>query len=424
MNLQEQENEKEQENENELLHISFNQDSSCFAVGTNTGFRSYNCEPFKEVIRRDFRSGGGTCSSGGIGTGIGVVEMLFRCNYLALVGGGENPRYDPNQVMIWDNHQNRNIGELSFCSAVKAVKLRRDRIVVVLERKIHVYNFHNLKLIDTIETIQNLHGLCALCPTSNNTIIACPGPERGTIRVKTIYENDGRYDLRKNKVLVAHESDLACIALNLDGTRLATSSDKGTLIRVFDTSNYTMLQELRRGMDRARIHSITFNPSSQYVACSSDHGTVHVWALSTCSSETGGADAVRKENSRGDKKPASDENTKSSTTLSFVGNLVPSFLGNIVPSYFQSERSFAQFRTNVSHTLVAFGNEPNTIIIVGADGSFWKVSYEGGGECVETAYCKFAKSTKVEVKEVPASSSGALLVVAKLAVMTLNLVTP
>ena len=131
-------------------------------------------------------------------------------------------------------------------------------------------------ICSTIETIQNLHGLCALCPTSNNTIIACPGPERGTIRVKTIYENDGRYDLRKNKVLVAHESDLACIALNLDGTRLATSSDKGTLIRVFDTSNYTMLQELRRGMDRARIHSITFNPSSQYVACSSDHGTVHV----------------------------------------------------------------------------------------------------------------------------------------------------
>jgi hypothetical protein len=156
----------------ELLFVGFNQDYGCFACGTNSGFKIFNCDPFKETFSREFEKGG-----------IGYVEMLFRCNILALVGGGKNPRYPLNKVMIWDDHQNRCIGELSFRSAVRAVKLRRDRVVVVLEYKIYVYNFADLKLVDQIDTTSNVKGLCALCPDTEHNVLVCPALERGVVRV-------------------------------------------------------------------------------------------------------------------------------------------------------------------------------------------------------------------------------------------------
>ena len=228
----------------EMLFVAFNQDSGCFACGTDSGFRIYNVDPFKETFKRNFNNG------------IGIVEMLFRCNLLALVGGGNSPRYPPNKVMIWDDHQNRCVGELSFRSDVRAVKLRRDRVVVVLATKVYVYRFSDLKLLDQIDTQPNPRGLVALCPHPKHNVLACPGVTRGHARVEL-------YDARKSTVVAAHESDLARLALSGDGSLLATASDKGTLIRVFDAHSGAQLREFRRGVDRALVYSIVFCPETK-----------------------------------------------------------------------------------------------------------------------------------------------------------------
>ena len=72
---------------------------------------------------------------------------------------------------------------------------------------------------------------------------------------------------------------------------LATASTKGTLVRLFDTSNGNQITEVRRGADPANIMDLTIDPSNSYVACSSDKGTIHVFAT--------GADGKNKQSKLG-----------------------------------------------------------------------------------------------------------------------------
>eukprot|EP00959_Pyramimonas_sp_CCMP1952_P273424 5715198-Pyramimonas_sp.AAC.1 len=91
----------------EVLSVRFNQDYGCFACGTDSGFRIYNCDPFTETVRafvckRERKAVASSSAPGGFrrefdNGGIGQVEMLFRCNILALAGGGRNPKYPPNK---------------------------------------------------------------------------------------------------------------------------------------------------------------------------------------------------------------------------------------------------------------------------------------------------------------------------------------
>jgi len=246
---------------NEVLYIGFNQDQSCFAVGTTTGFKVFNCSPFKETISRVLDGGG-----------IRFVEMLFRCNIFALVGARDNTRFHPNKVIIWDDQRRKDIGELSFRHEVKAVRLRRDKVVVVLEFKVLLYKFADLTCVLEVDTVSNSKGLCALCPSPNHTVLACPGSHRGHVRVELL-------EHRKTFSVQAHNSPLSGLALTLDGSRVATASEKGTILRVFDSLTGKRLQEVRRGASSAEISSLAFNHTSTLFSCSSVRGTVHVFTL-------------------------------------------------------------------------------------------------------------------------------------------------
>lgn len=98
-----------------VLCISFNQDKSCIACGTNYGYKIYSTKNFQKVGDRDM-----DCP-------IARIQMLFRSNLLLLVKGTpENARVAGNHLIFWDDRSNDSTGELVLKHNVNKIKMRKD----------------------------------------------------------------------------------------------------------------------------------------------------------------------------------------------------------------------------------------------------------------------------------------------------------
>lgn len=107
----------------------------------------------------------------------------------------------------------------------------------MLEKKIYVYNFTNLSLLDSIDTCVNSLGLVTVSYDLDECVLACPDKEKGKVRV-TIYNKE---ETVSSSVLEAHNSQLSCLTLNFWGTLLATASEKGTIIRLYNPQTCELL---------------------------------------------------------------------------------------------------------------------------------------------------------------------------------------
>jgi WD40 repeat protein len=132
-------------------------------------------------------------------------------------------------------------------------------------------NFQN---IDTIDTFENSKGIIALTYSPTINLVAYPDKASGYVKLKN-------YDKNETILMNAHNSKIAFLAISQDGVFLATASEKGTYIRVFKTENGLFLNEFRRGKDLADIWSITFDPSIQFLMCTTSTGTVYIFSMSS-----------------------------------------------------------------------------------------------------------------------------------------------
>lgn len=225
-------------------------------------------------------------------------------------------------------------------------------------------------------------------------------------------------------VIEAHNSPLSCIALNDDGTLLATASEKGTIIRVFSIPDAQKLYQFRRGSMPARIYSMSFNSTSTLLSVSSATETVHIFRLGTpdtssrsnsISSGPTSASASHRRSSSRTSEDMSDDFGTSTTDVSTserkplnptfasmirrtsqtVGKSFASTVGGYLPSavaeIWEPARDFAWVKIPRSpnsassgpmRTVVALSNNGPQVMVVTSEGNYYvfNVDLEKGGE--------------------------------------------
>lgn len=337
--------------------------------------------------------------------GIGIVEMLFCTSLVALVGAGESPAFSPRKLQIINTKRQSIICELTFITAILAVKLNRKRLIVVLEEHIYIYDISNMKLLHTIDTCPNPNAIVALSPSSENCYLAYPpnassgvassssmptnasasnmslaSPLSGTPNTFGPLSSSGSsgggsagsfsggevliFDaihLQPINIIQAHKSPISCLQFNHDGTLLATASDKGTVIRVFSVPQGQKLFQFRRGTYPARIYSISFSMDGGSGSSSDEssgsvmnggrsRGVSSSYLAVSSDSDTVHVFRLDSSKKKGDESGNAYNNSSSSTTTSskrsnmissITSSIAATFLPDMVTEMWEPQRDFA-----------------------------------------------------------------------------------
>ena len=349
-------------NNSRMLCFTFNQNCTCFCIGTERGFIIYKSSPLNDYYIRDLNGG------------IGLITMFNNSNLIGLVGGGKRPFSSLNKFVIWNDATSKVVLEITVDFKIKNIKVKNSLIALVGKKKIRIYTYKSLeeimdyKEIDVISTSENKNGIFTINLDPTNHIIAYLSKNIGEIIIKTytkIKNKEDDFEISDNtksnsnftiKKIGAHQTEITCMSLNHKGDIIASCSQKGSIIRLYCTTTGSLLKELRRGTDSAEIYSLNFDKTSQYILCSSSKGTVHIFNT--------------KKNESVKKNPKS-----------FLSSLAPML--NLQNTILDNEWSFAQFHTKCTINNIAnFCGKDNDIVVLTEDGMYYRAKLDlKGGEC-------------------------------------------
>ena len=166
------------------------------------------------------------------------IELLDNTNVMLIIY--ENK---PNIVYVWDDQRKTTMAELETKTPILALKIRKEYLVIATNTRVFVYKLFEFSNVFVLDTAENSSGALQITP-HGTLLIATLGVNAQDLIVREIAEG---IDKVHTYITGAHKTPIRCVALSVDGKKVATASEKGTIFRVFDVATGKKLKELRRG---------------------------------------------------------------------------------------------------------------------------------------------------------------------------------
>ena len=100
--------------------------------------------------------------------------MLYRQNIMALVGGGTNPKWPKNKVIMWDDLEVNSFEELNHNQDVEGVRMRPECVIVLFKNRIYLYGIPEFAIIGQIDTYLSTEPVIGLSQHEEKFVLALP----------------------------------------------------------------------------------------------------------------------------------------------------------------------------------------------------------------------------------------------------------
>lgn len=384
--------------------LRFNQDATFFSVYIHPNSLSiFNCDPFGKCFEfeniiaqqnKDIYTNNNITKSNDF-----IAEMLFATNLVAIVDKTVNTN-KKRSLKIVNIKRKSIICELTFVSEIMNVVMNRKRMCVLVDTgEIFIYDISCMKLLKSINTLENEsnpikinHRLyietkkIQMCLSNDNVSILCYTTCGYSSLNSHLLGDLVIFDALKVKPLTRlsniHENNIACIEISHDGQLVATASERGTIIRVFDTDIVNQFSvggrlvcEYRRGTKPSSIYELKFDFKKTLLACIGTSNTLHIFRVDPISDNALIDHHISKLSYKGD--------YVKQESLTKLTKLIPQKLVSKVHNQ-NIERCFAYIKIKYPmHHCLGFPYDlRNALYLVSDNGQFQVFNIpNNGGEC-------------------------------------------
>lgn len=243
----------------DITGVSVSEDGSFFSFAFRYGYSIYSMNPVLRKLKKDF-----------INLAISSISISPDGNRTAFSVKSIHKSDTDQKVLIWNNFYDDSEAELDFKEPIMSLCIRQNILIVVLRNSVCLYDLKQHEMMFEQVTATNEFGAGDISFDEASPKLAICGLVPGAVHITS---------LKRSVFVQAHLHPISIIKFSRDASIIATASDLGTLIRVFDSASGTLKSVFRRGALKSHVQAMTFSNNKLLLAVLSGNGTLHVFDM-------------------------------------------------------------------------------------------------------------------------------------------------